>query len=287
MVERLTPTAVHTHHALERLWAKRVARQPPRDLPHPPEVATSARREPRQPRPGKAHQRPAPSFGPVSVDNRQSRLFLSTWTDGRSRRLSVPNTRRSDSDPNGLPGGHRETSHTHRKLPHLHGGSLGSLGRGPILGARRPGFFTAPSAYPHPLEQACAGRGGRGVPRDSVRGAPACAAARHHMKLISLCPHHCFRVAVFTDLKSRHHETTSEVEDFESSIWSKGRTLRWFSVRSGTKTARRVGADLRGGQGGSGPLGVRGAGVGEPQSGRGGGWRMVRERGTGFKNIVR
>ena len=143
------------------------------------------------------------------------------------------------------------------------------------------------SACRRRLEQACAGRGGRGVPRDSVRGAPACAAARHHMKLISLCPHHCFRVAVFTDLKSRHHETTSEVEDFESSIWSKGRTLRWFSVRSGTKTARRVGADLRGGQGGSGPLGVRGAGVGEPQSGRGGGWRMVRERGTGFKKIVR
>ena len=138
------------------------------------------------------------------------------------------------------------------------------------------------------LEQACAGRGGRGVPRDSVRGAPACAAARHPMKLhISLCPHHCFRVAVFTDLKSRHHETTSEVEDFESSIWSKGRTLRWFSVRSGTKTARRVGADLRVGQGGSGPLRVRGAGVGELQSGRGGGWRMVRERGTGFKKLVR
>ena len=46
-------------------------------------------------------------------------------------------------------------------------------------------------------------------------------------------------------------------------------------------------SELRGGQGGSGPLGVRGAGVGEPQSGRGGGWRMVRERGTGFKKLVR
>ena len=159
MVERLIPTAVHTHHSLERLWSKRVARQPPRDLPHPPEVATSARREPRQPRPGKAHQRPAPSFGPVSVDNRQSRLFLSTWTDGRSRRLSVPNTRWSDSDPNGLPGGHRETSHTHRKLPHLHGGSLGSLGRGPILGARRPVFFG-----PTPQPAVSLSKGGRPFP---------------------------------------------------------------------------------------------------------------------------
>ena len=37
-----------------------------------------------------------------------------------------------------MPGNHRETSHTHRKLPHLHGGSLGSLGRGRLISARHP-----------------------------------------------------------------------------------------------------------------------------------------------------
>lgn len=37
-----------------------------------------------------------------------------------------------------MPGNHRETSHTHRKLPNLHGGSLGSLGRGRLISARHP-----------------------------------------------------------------------------------------------------------------------------------------------------
>ena len=43
-----------------------------------------------------------------------------------------------------MPGGRRGTSRIRRKLPHLHGGSLGGLGglgglgRGPLLGARRP-----------------------------------------------------------------------------------------------------------------------------------------------------
>ena len=186
--------------------------------------------------------------------------------DGRFRRLSAHTTSRNDSDPNGLPGGHRQTSHTHRKLPHLHGGSLGSLGRGRLISARRPvsglfrwitgkaGYFSrrwrmvdpdgspylphagatlvhtdcpaatagsptlagscricaagasaasagerprrpaarflwshatagsfsqqgrvalpGSSARCHPLEQTWARRGGRGVPRDSVRGAP-------------------------------------------------------------------------------------------------------------------
>ena len=63
------------------------------------------------------------------------RLFLSAWTDGRSRRLCVSATSWSDSDPNGLPGSHRGTSRTHRKSPHEHDGSLGGLGRRPLLGA--------------------------------------------------------------------------------------------------------------------------------------------------------
>ena len=86
--------------------------------------------------------------------------------DGRSRRLSAPATRWSDFDPNGLPGGHRGVSHTHRKLPHLHGGSFASLGRGTPLGARRPGFFgptPQPAVWSKPWPGGVVG-GRRGTP---------------------------------------------------------------------------------------------------------------------------
>ena len=57
---------------------------------------------------------------------------------------------------------------------HATAGSFSQQGRVALPGS---------SARCHPLEQTWARRGGRGVPRDSVRWRPACATARHHMKL--------------------------------------------------------------------------------------------------------
>ena len=154
------------------------------------------------------------------------RLFLSTWTDGRSRRLSVPATSQSDSDPNGLPGSHRGTSRTHRKLPHVHGRSLGSLGRGPLFGARRSGFDGPMQRPPVSLSQGAGGPsrqlcawstlwgglepggvvGGRlGAPS----GAPVCAS---RPDVVSVLPHHSFNVVGGTDLKSRRYETRNDFD---------------------------------------------------------------------------
>ena len=173
-----------------------------------------------------ADQRPAASFGLVSVGARQSRSLRSTWTDGRSRRLSVPATSRSDSDPNGLPGSHRGTSRTHRKLPHVHGRSLGSLGRGPLFGARRSGFDGPMQRPPVSLSQGAGGPsrqlcawstlwgglepggvvGGRlGAPS----GAPVCAS---RPDVVSVLPHHSFNVVGGTDLKSRRYETRNDFD---------------------------------------------------------------------------
>jgi hypothetical protein len=263
----------------------------------------------RRPRPGNArHQRPAPGFGPISVHNGQSRLFLSTWTDGRSRRLSAPATRWSDSDPNGLPGGHRWVSHTHRKLPHLHGGSFASLGRGTLLGAQRPGFFG-----PTPQPAVSLSKGGRTFPaalraatlwskpgpggvvggrRGTPPGAPCLPClrltARQHMKLHITLSSSLYPRSRRYRLEKSTHETRSKVEDFERSSWSEGRTLRWFSVRSGTKTARRVGADLGVWQGGSGPLGVGSGcaarGRGSPRVAEAAGGEWCAKGGRGLKN---
>ena len=154
------------------------------------------------------------------------RSLRSTWTDGRSRRLSVPATSRSDSDPNGLPGSHRGTSRTHRKLPHVHGGSLGGLGRGPLFGARRSGFDGPMQRPPVSLSQGAGGPsrqlcawstlwgglepggvvGGRlGAPS----GAPVCAS---RPDVVSVLPHHSFNVVGGTDLKSRRYETRNDFD---------------------------------------------------------------------------
>ena len=169
---------------------------------------------------------PGARFRAVSVHNGQSRLFLSTWTDGRSRRLSVPATSWSDYDPNGLPGSHRGTSRTHRKLPHVHGRSLGSLGRGPLFGARRSGFDGPMQRPPVSLSQGAGGPsrqlcawstlwgglepggvvGGRlGAPS----GAPVCAS---RPDVVSVLPHHSFNVVGGTDFKSRRYETRNDFD---------------------------------------------------------------------------
>ena len=154
------------------------------------------------------------------------RSLRSTWTDGRSRRLSVPATSWSDYDPNGLPGSHRGTSRTHRKLPHVHGRSLGSLGRGPLFGARRSGFDGPMQRPPVSLSQGAGGPsrqlcawstlwgglepggvvGGRlGAPS----GAPVCAS---RPDVVSVLPHHSFNVVGGTDLKSRRYETRNDFD---------------------------------------------------------------------------
>ena len=108
---------IHCAHTADMIRRLNQRKNPKFALPAP--AALSARA---------AHKRR--ELHAVSVDNRRSRLFLSTLADGRSRRLSVFATRWSDSGPYRLSGGHRGVSHTRRKLPHLRGGSFGSLGRG-------------------------------------------------------------------------------------------------------------------------------------------------------------
>ena len=180
---RPIPTALRTRHSLERLRSKRASRRPPLGLPHPPEVAASARRELCQPRPGNAPRRAAARF---------------LWS-------------------------------------HATAGRFSQQGRAALPGS---------SACRHPLEQAWAGRSGRGTPRDSVRGALTALNGPTHMKLQITLSSSLYPRSRRYRLEKSTHETRSKVEDFERSSWSEGRTLRWFSVRSGTKTARRVGADL-------------------------------------------